>query len=207
MVNTIPLPLPGRSFDQLRLLPRELLPAPDRHIHVTGLDLHGKTSAARLLRGDDLAAGTRKRFIDNLCLAGVVDDRPEEELDRLLGRVDAIVLPPGLPNGGLVPLTEKVGLVTAPPAVETELVAPVVIPPTENHGGFDPNDLPVDDDIRRRRRRKEGALGKHRVPEIERTLVRQVGDGHLDNPLKKSLELFAVHLIVFDLGEILGLFL
>src|SRR5664280_952800 len=106
----------GSAIDPLRGLPREALPALNRHLDVARIDLHAVAGAAEGLRSDERGAGARERVVHRPACPEVIADRDLREQDRLLGRVVLLLLAAAAhdhlrarhsPDRGLVPLTMK----------------------------------------------------------------------------------------------------
>src|SRR4029077_5568546 len=76
-------------IDQERgLLAGKCLPAPDRDIGISRIDLQAETAPPGRLPRDQGRAAAKERVVNRLARAAVIDDRPAHAFDRLLGAVD-----------------------------------------------------------------------------------------------------------------------
>src|SRR5207253_5694361 len=110
-------------------LVRERLPPGHRDLNVARLHLHGVADAAGSLGRDELGAGATEGLVADVARLCMKLDGADEQLDRLLGRVDAGLLAHliDVPDGALASGRLQLRRGSFNPTVEARLMAPRVV--------------------------------------------------------------------------------
>jgi hypothetical protein len=107
-------------------------------------------------------------------------DGADEQLDRLLGRVDArlLALLVDTPHGALAGGRLQLGRVALDPAIETWFMAPEVVAAREHPAGFDPDQRLVHQEPALDPRLLDQLLPPGGVPLVDGAVGRQVLQSH-----------------------------